>query len=103
MLLLNLAIRTKAAVPLPPADLDGLILWDAPIRLQTRGGRTWIETGDAPARRRRDPALIAGLRRGHQILAAAGIQAAVRHRSGAMQNPWRSLPPWLAAAGGSGG
>jgi hypothetical protein len=75
-LLLHPTIQNKSAMPLPAAGEDGLIRRDIPIRLQTRGGRTWIENADAPARRRLDRALIAGLRRGHQILAEAGIQPA---------------------------
>lgn len=82
-----------AAASLPAPDDDDLTRWTIPIRLQTRGGRTWLENASAAPRRRPDRTLIAGLRRGHQVLHEAGIQPAGRTPS------WRDakavLNPYL--------
>jgi len=50
----------------------------AAVRCQVRGGRTWVLTPTAPAelrKARRDPVLIRGLRKAHQIAATLGWRA----------------------------
>ena len=58
------------------ADLRVLI---APVRCQTRGGRTWVMTpacGSAVRKARRDPVLIRGVRKAHRVAADLGWRAA---------------------------
>ncbi len=69
--------RTRAVVALPQTDADGVTRWTVELVLQSRGGRSWLENASA-AKRRPDRALIAGLRRGHAILAEAGIHPSGR-------------------------
>lgn len=69
--------RVRAVIAIPPADADGLTRWSIDLVLQTRGGRSWLENAGA-AKRRPDRALIAGLRRGHAILAEAGMHPSGR-------------------------
>ncbi len=50
----------------------------APVRCESRGGRTWVLTptcSSAPRKARRDPVLIRGLRQAHRIAADLGWRA----------------------------
>ena len=53
---------------------DEILQIQSPVRLCTRGGRTWLISGDAsPRKPRPDRALIAGQRRAHAELRGCGI------------------------------
>jgi DNA invertase Pin-like site-specific DNA recombinase len=76
VLMLTLAARARAIHDVPPVDDDGSTRLVVPARLQTRGGRSWLEAGQQQDRRRVDRTLVSGLRRAHRELAQVGINPA---------------------------
>jgi hypothetical protein len=78
--------RLDAGERVAPVDADpSLLAVTIPVRVKTRGGRSWMSMpdGKAPgARAKSDPTLVWGLSRSHGVLSAMGLRPDGRYAVG---------------------